>query len=235
MRLAIMGGGLLDGRPPRRPGGGGLRTGQTRLGRLLFPLLVLAVTAYITYQVCGVVASHMASTIASTAPGAGGALPALQTTTTVAATTTAVATTAAAVAAGAVVLPKPEGIHTVCTSNGSPYLNWQTRIMYKTYQKARFQPAPRQPAGRSFFPPERKQTLGPAGRGGRSPARREDSPRVAVPSVHPPLAHLPPRPLPHLRSTHARACARTVQGIWAWSPFHMRLMTSFSPGYRGSM
>ena len=38
---------------------------------------------------------------------------------------------------------KPYGIHTVCTSNGSPYLNWQTRIMYKTYQKARG----REPAG----------------------------------------------------------------------------------------
>eukprot|EP00891_Asterochloris_glomerata_P007790 jgi/Astpho2/7790/fgenesh1_pm.00117_%23_7_t len=27
-------------------------------------------------------------------------------------------------------------IHTVCTSNGSPYLNFQTRIMYGTYNKA---------------------------------------------------------------------------------------------------
>ena len=23
----------------------------------------------------------------------------------------------------------------LCTSNGSPYLNWQTRIMYRTFQK----------------------------------------------------------------------------------------------------
>ena len=32
-------------------------------------------------------------------------------------------------------LPKPSGIHVLCTSNGSPYLNWQTRIMYRTFQK----------------------------------------------------------------------------------------------------
>jgi hypothetical protein len=28
---------------------------------------------------------------------------------------------------------KPRGIHVLATSNGSPYLNWQTRIMYQTY------------------------------------------------------------------------------------------------------
>jgi hypothetical protein len=27
----------------------------------------------------------------------------------------------------------PKGIHVMCTSNGSPYLNWQTRIMYQTF------------------------------------------------------------------------------------------------------
>ena len=32
-------------------------------------------------------------------------------------------------------LPAPRGIHVMCTSNGSPYLNWQTRIMYRTFQK----------------------------------------------------------------------------------------------------
>ena len=32
--------------------------------------------------------------------------------------------------------PRGTGIHVLCTSNGSPYLNWQTRIMYRTFQKA---------------------------------------------------------------------------------------------------
>jgi len=31
----------------------------------------------------------------------------------------------------------PRGIHVMSTSNGSPYLNWQTRIMYQTFLKVR--------------------------------------------------------------------------------------------------
>ena len=30
------------------------------------------------------------------------------------------------------------GIHVILTSNGSPYMNWQTRIMYHSYQKVSF-------------------------------------------------------------------------------------------------
>eukprot|EP00873_Tetraselmis_striata_P027120 jgi/Tetstr1/447384/TSEL_034820.t2 len=33
-----------------------------------------------------------------------------------------------------------QNIHTVCTSNGSPYLNFQTRIMYATYRKVQKMP-----------------------------------------------------------------------------------------------
>ena len=29
---------------------------------------------------------------------------------------------------------KGSGIHVLATSNGSPYLNWQTRVMYKTFK-----------------------------------------------------------------------------------------------------
>ena len=35
---------------------------------------------------------------------------------------------------------KGGGIHTVCTSNGNPYSNYQTRIMYGTYLRARAMP-----------------------------------------------------------------------------------------------
>ena len=27
-------------------------------------------------------------------------------------------------------------IHTILTSNGSPYMNWQSRVMYYTYKQA---------------------------------------------------------------------------------------------------
>ena len=36
-------------------------------------------------------------------------------------------------ASGGNSLPEARGIHVMCTSNGSPYLNWQTRIMYRTF------------------------------------------------------------------------------------------------------
>ena len=32
--------------------------------------------------------------------------------------------------------PEPSGIHVMATSNGSPYQNWQTRIMYRTFLDA---------------------------------------------------------------------------------------------------
>lgn len=35
---------------------------------------------------------------------------------------------------------QPSGIHVMATSNGSPYLNWQTRIMYATYKKVASMP-----------------------------------------------------------------------------------------------
>lgn len=133
------------------------RSGDTKIGKIVFPLLVTLATAYITYQLCVVIVSYtgqetidadlsalndlakLATTSVVTA-GAGTALTADEVPRTVA-TTTAVATTRSG---GAQVSgnswagrAKPEGIHTMCTSNGSPYLNWQTRIMYKTYQKAR--------------------------------------------------------------------------------------------------
>lgn len=40
---------------------------------------------------------------------------------------------AAAVPAGLLAALPASGIHTLVTSNGSPYLNWQTRLMYQTY------------------------------------------------------------------------------------------------------
>lgn len=46
-----------------------------------------------------------------------------------------IATTSSSSSSSGTTLPKPSGIHVLCTSNGSPYLNWQTRIMYRTFQK----------------------------------------------------------------------------------------------------
>ena len=127
--------------PPRRSAAVRLRTGETRIGRLLLPGLVLVFAAYVTFQLCqGLAAQAFAAARSAAASGAvgatpfrrddlgsqaalGGALPSTR--------------TAPAVVKAAAASDDRGTIHVMATSNGSPYLNYQTRIMYKTFTMAR--------------------------------------------------------------------------------------------------
>ena len=124
--------------PPRRSAAPRLRTGETRIGRLLLPGLVLVFATYVTFQLCqGVAAQAFAAARSAAAAGAAGATPfrrddlGSQATLGggVVSTRTAPALAAASDDRGT--------IHVMATSNGSPYLNYQTRIMYKTFTMAR--------------------------------------------------------------------------------------------------
>lgn len=102
--------------PARRSLPTKLRTGETRIGRWLLPLAVTAAAAFATYSACEAVASS-----ARAVHTRGGA-----------AALVAVSLAGRSPAAG-----DTGTIHVMSTSNGSPYLNWQTRIMYKTFTMAR--------------------------------------------------------------------------------------------------
>jgi len=95
------------------------RASETRLGGLLVQAVVLAISAYLTYLLCDSLATS----------AAGVAQPAFSR-----ADLGSQAVTAAVEQA-----PKSDKgtIHVMATSNGSPYLNWQTRIMYKTFELTR--------------------------------------------------------------------------------------------------
>lgn len=133
------------------------RSGDTKIGKILFPALVTLATAYITYQLCVVIVSYTGQDVVEADLAALNDLAKLATTSVVTAgagtaltadlpsrsSTTGAVAIPRQTSGGSSERPKPYGIHTMCTSNGSPYLNWQTRIMYKTYQKARALPCVR--------------------------------------------------------------------------------------------
>ena len=127
--------------PPRRSGALRLRTGETRIGRLLVPGLVLVFAAYVTFQLCqGIAAQAFAAARSAAAAGAVGATPFRRDDLgSQAALGGAVASTrtAPAVVTAAAGGDDRGTIHVMATSNGSPYLNYQTRIMYKTFTMAR--------------------------------------------------------------------------------------------------
>ena len=134
--------------PPRRSAAVRLRTGETRIGRLLLPGLVLVFAAYVTFQLCqGIAAQAFAAARAAAAAGAVGATPFRRDDLgSQAALGGAVASTRTAPAVIAAAASDDRGtIHVMATSNGSPYLNYQTRIMYKTFTMAR---------GRDATPPQ---------------------------------------------------------------------------------
>jgi hypothetical protein len=138
----------MRGAAPRRPGAPAplrLRSGDTRIGRLLLPGLVLLAAGYITFTVCqGFAASAFAANAGigfargalgtQVGAGAGGGL---------AAGAGGAALTRAEANAQVSTRPvkdyvgDPGTIHVMSTSNGSPYLNYQTRIMYKTFTMVR--------------------------------------------------------------------------------------------------
>jgi len=95
-----------------------LRTQDTAIGRVCLPLLALALSALLTFYACETLAaSAVQARRDALALGHGGG-------------------GMSARAAGA---SEAGTIHVMATSNGSPYLNYQTRIMYKTFQLARQQ------------------------------------------------------------------------------------------------
>jgi len=119
-------------RPAPAGGGGGW-------GGVMMPLLLGLSAFYVTYHVCSAL-GDASRTPAVLHPG-------------LADPVVAAAAAAAAEAAGVEqggseprrlgpsdTKAGPSGIHVLCTSNGSPYLNWQTRIMYQTYKMVRDQP-----------------------------------------------------------------------------------------------
>jgi hypothetical protein len=128
-------------RPPGRRAAPALRlrSGETRIGRLFLPGLVLLLAGYVTYHFCqGIAASAFAagglgSTFARADLGAqlaardGAASGGL----------TRSGDAAAATTPRAEFVAEPGTIHVMATSNGSPYLNYQTRIMYKTFTMVR--------------------------------------------------------------------------------------------------
>ena len=126
--------------PPRRSAAVRLRTGETRIGRLLLPGLVLVFATYITFQLCqGVAAQAFAAARSAAAAGAAGATPFRRDDlgSQAALGGGAVASTRTAPALAAAAGDDRGTIHVMATSNGSPYLNYQTRIMYKTFTMAR--------------------------------------------------------------------------------------------------
>lgn len=95
-----------------------LRTQDTAIGRILLPLAALALSAVFTFYACETLAaSAVQARRDAVALGAAGGVA-------------GGARMGGASAAGT--------IHVMATSNGSPYLNYQTRIMYKTFELVRF-------------------------------------------------------------------------------------------------
>ena len=127
-----------------------LRSSDTRLGRLFFPGMVFLAATYVTFIVCDTLAaqsSWLASSLRTRSGGAGSTL---------AFSRTDVGSQVGGGAGGVLTTPVREEkekevvagvakssstpILVVFTSNGSPYLNWQTRIMYATFVQVQAQP-----------------------------------------------------------------------------------------------
>jgi len=113
-----------------------LRSVDTRLGRLLFPGLVLFGAAYVTFIFCDALAqAAQLSQHRAGEPDFGAFTPLVLDFADAAARTQPLSelTSRASV-------PAVPTIHVMATSNGSPYLNWQTRTMYKTFQMVQATP-----------------------------------------------------------------------------------------------
>ena len=124
--------------PPRRSAAVRLRTGETRIGRLLLPGLVLVFATYVTFQLCqGVAAQAFAAARSAAAAGAAGATPFRRDDLGSQAALGGAVTSTRTAPAVAAASDDRGTIHVMATSNGSPYLNYQTRIMYKTFTMAR--------------------------------------------------------------------------------------------------
>ena len=128
--------------PPRRSAAVRLRTGETRIGRLLLPGMVLVFATYITFQLGqGVAAQAFAAARSAAAAGAAGATPFrrddLNSQALLGGGGSSLASSRTAPALVAAGSSDSGTIHVMATSNGSPYLNYQTRIMYKTFTMAR--------------------------------------------------------------------------------------------------
>ena len=95
------------------------RASETRIGRLLLPLAALVATAYATFLLFDAFGPGSAELphLAASGAVAKDALPSVQ------------------AAAAAEKQPAGEGdrgtIHVMATSNGSPYLNWQTQSVWR--------------------------------------------------------------------------------------------------------
>lgn len=166
------------------------RASETRLGGLLVQTVVLAISAYLTYLLCDSLATS----------AAGVAQPAFSR-----ADLGSQAVTAAVQQA-----PKSDKgtIHVMATSNGSPYLNWQTRIMYKTFELTRAEGGEHMkyftrcassppPGARAACPPVRRDVTTVRGRS----ARLQAAERGAWARRGTLLASLsPPRSLLHRRT-----------------------------------
>jgi len=126
-----------------------LRSSDTRLGRWLFPGLVFLAATYVTFIVCDTLAAHsswLASSLRTRSDGAGSTLAFSRTDVgsqvgggAGGVLTTRVGEEKEAVVVAGVAKSSSPTIHVVFTSNGSPYLNWQTRIMYATFVQVQAQ------------------------------------------------------------------------------------------------
>jgi len=106
------------------------RAGETRIGGCLFPLAVLLLAAYVTYTLCDLLAQRAAGGVVGAGLVGGLGVPTFSR-----ADLGSQAGGGGASAAKVSPAVKDKGtIHVMATSNGSPYLNWQTRIMYKTFE-----------------------------------------------------------------------------------------------------
>ena len=110
------------------------RAGETKIGGCLFPLVILLISAYITYTLCDLLAQRAA--VGFVGAGLTGALGVPTFSRADLGSQAGVGGGAGAAAATPAVKDKGT-IHVMATSNGSPYLNWQTRIMYKTFELTR--------------------------------------------------------------------------------------------------
>ena len=132
-------------RPPRGMGGpvGRFKTTDTRLGRLLFPGLVFLAAAYLTFTAGGLLADRAAWVTRAAGGGAGdsgfsrkGVVEGVVSlSSSPPFTRRDVGTQVTAGADAGAAASKTPTIHVVFTSNGSPYLNWQTRLMYATFKE----------------------------------------------------------------------------------------------------
>jgi hypothetical protein len=104
--------------------------------------MVLVFATYITFQLCqGVAAQAFAAARSAAATGAAGATPFrrddLNSQALLGGGGSSLASSRTAPALAAAGSSDSGTIHVMATSNGSPYLNYQTRIMYKTFTMAR--------------------------------------------------------------------------------------------------